>query len=136
MLAGAGMRHDGRSLSNWLSRESHHSRYRSFVSDGIDFDLAVHHHAGNDGGSSRRVFAEALSKHLIEDLEIPRIIEPDSATYQVFRTIACFFEDSQNIANCLMSLSYDIAFHESAIQHRHLTGNVKPPVSLHCTRKW
>src|SRR5258707_7833402 len=101
---------------------------RLLIGNAFDLDFAIHHHAGNDSSASWRVGGEVLAKDVVECLEIARIVEPDSAAHQVFRTISCFFEDGEKIPHRLMSLSRDVAFDELSVQDWNLPGNIKPTV--------
>ena len=66
------------------------------------------------------MFAEMLFEHRIEGRKVARIIEPNTATDHVFRTIAGFLKDRQEILNGLFGLRDNIAADYFAIDHRNL----------------
>src|SRR2546430_391275 len=82
------------------------------------------------------MFPEVFPEYGIEGLEISRVVEPDTTSHDMFWSVARFFQDRQQIPDRLVRLCHDISTNNLAIQHRHLTRYIEPPIGFDSTSKW
>jgi len=76
------------------------------------------------------MFAEVFAKDAVEGGEVACIFQPDSATHDVFRAVACFLQNRHEIFDSLAGLDSDVAGNDLTVCHGDLTGDVQPAVGL------